>query len=77
LTSALNQFLGIYGTAVPVDILKCEGPNVWIRVPREDSSATTEALSGWIGKTEVAWQIKASGTWLGGLSSGDGRDLFN
>ena len=75
LTSALNQFLGIAGTAIPVDILKVEGSDAWIRVPSPDSNAVNEALSGWVGN-DVAWRIKGRGCWLGGLTVGNERELF-
>ena len=75
LTSALSQFLGIAGTAIPVDILKVEGSDAWIRVPSPDSTAVNEALSGWVGN-DVAWRIKGRGCWLGGLKIGKRRELF-
>lgn len=63
LSSALSQFLGLTGTAIPIDILKIEpgssssSPStgsdksdcVWVRVPREDAAAVVAALSSWIG----------------------------
>ena len=75
LTSALNQFLGITGTAIPIDILKVDGRDVWIRAPAEDSKAVTEAVSGWIG-SDVTWRICGSGSWLGGVVYGSGRQAF-
>lgn len=76
LTSALQQFLGITGTAVPVDFLKVEGRSIWIRVPRDDSAVVVSAVSGWIGREGVAWRIKGKSDWLGSLVAGDGNDLF-
>ena len=75
LTSALSQFLGLMGTAIPIDILKVEGSDAWIRVPSQDSNAVNEALSAWVGN-EVAWRIRGRGSWLGGLAMGNERDLF-
>ncbi|PKY05460.1 hypothetical protein P168DRAFT_303258 [Aspergillus campestris IBT 28561] len=64
LTSALSQFLGLTGTAIPLDILKITTPGldtasdsgstnqekiVWVRVPRADATAVVDALSSWIG----------------------------
>lgn len=65
LSSALSQFLGLTGTAIPIDILKIENKAAtsstdqktlasnydcaWVRVPREDSAAVVAALSSWIG----------------------------
>lgn len=76
LTSALNQFLGITGTAVSVDFLKIEGRDVWVRVPREDGAAVVSAISGWVGGEGVAWQIRAKGDWLGAVVAGGGRRIF-
>ena len=77
LTSALNQFLGLSGTAIVVDILQVTGHVVYIRVPREDSRAVIEAVSGWIGGgAGHAWRIVGRGEWLGALKHGDGRELF-
>ena len=78
MTSALQQYLGLTGTAIPVDILKHDGNDVWIRMPREDSQAVQGALSQWVGKDgNVSWQIKGQSDFLGILSAGDGRNLFN
>ncbi|KAH1273018.1 hypothetical protein KXX33_009189 [Aspergillus fumigatus] len=55
LTAALAQFLGLTGTAIPLDILKitqegqAQTPTIWIRVPRSDAAAVVTALSSWIG----------------------------
>jgi ribonuclease P/MRP protein subunit POP8 len=55
LTAALAQFLGLTGTAIPLDILKiaredqAQTQAVWIRVPRSDAAAVVAALSSWIG----------------------------
>lgn len=78
-TSALARFLGLHGTAIPMDIMKLEGRSVWIRVPREHSMAVHEALSSWIGGSEdggVRWIIKGRDEWLVRLVGGDGLDLF-
>ena len=75
LTSALQQFLGVTGTAIPIDILKLDDRDVWIRVPREDGKAVTEAVSGWTSET-VKWRVKGKSDWLGWLVAGSGRALF-
>ncbi|KAF1990664.1 hypothetical protein K402DRAFT_369481 [Aulographum hederae CBS 113979] len=78
LTAALRQFLGLTGLAIPIDILKVEGCDVWIRVPREEGAAVRAAVSGWVGRGDgvgVGWKVKAYGEWLGGLRGG-GEDLF-
>lgn len=76
LSSALNQFLGITGTAIPVDFLKIEGHDVWVRVPREDGAAVVSAISGWVGGEGVAWRIREKGDWLGAVVAGAGRRIF-
>ena len=76
LTSALSQFLGITGTAIPIDILKVESRDCWIRVPREDGQAVLQAVTAWTGDG-VAWRIMGSGGWLGAVVGGNGRELFH
>jgi ribonuclease P/MRP protein subunit POP8 len=90
LTSALSQFLGVAGTAIPIDILKLDqrsssgrpGPSppstLWIRVPYDDATAVIAALSSWIGgeDSNVAFRVKERGGLLGGLTAGDGAELF-
>ena len=77
LTSALSQYLGLTGTAIPIDFLKVEGRSVWIRVPREDGVALVGALSQWVGKEgDVSWRVKAKGEWLGSVVAGNGDHLF-
>lgn len=76
LTSALQQFLGVTGTAIPIDFLKVDGRDAWVRVPREDRPMVTGALSGWIGGDGVAWRIMGSADWLGALVAGTGQELF-
>lgn len=78
LTSALEQFLGMTGTAIPIDFLKVKDGDVWIRVPREDGNHVAGALSQWVGKEGgVAWRIRGKGEWLGAVDAGDGRELFH
>ena len=78
LTSAIRQYLGLTGTAIPIDFLKVEGRDVWIRLPREDAPAVQGALSQWIGKDgSVSWHIKGNSNWIASLSTGDGRELFD
>lgn len=69
LTAALNTYLGITGTAIPIDILKVESHSGegWVRVPRDDESAVVAALSSWAGKAGVMVRVVGRGTWLGGL----------
>ncbi|KAL8843145.1 MAG: hypothetical protein Q9170_000275 [Blastenia crenularia] len=44
LTAALQQYLGLAGTAIAIDFLKVEGSDVWVRVPREDGAAVVGAI---------------------------------
>ncbi|KAI5267066.1 hypothetical protein E4T47_08136 [Aureobasidium subglaciale] len=76
LRAALSQFLGLHGTAIPVDILKLKGSDVHVRVPREDASAVVIAVGGWMGKGGEGWRVKSQGSWGVGLSSSAEVDLF-
>lgn len=77
LTSALSQFLGITGTAIPIDFLRVEGRNVWIRIPREDAVAVVGALSQWVGRDGgTSWKVNGKGEWLGVVAAADGHQLF-
>ncbi|KAF2182726.1 hypothetical protein K469DRAFT_585322 [Zopfia rhizophila CBS 207.26] len=91
LTPPLTSFLGLIGSGIQIDILKIQGREVWIRVPRQDSSGMKAGLGSWVGwgdgemipgykegRVQVAWRVKGSGEWLGSLSGdGDGRELFD
>lgn len=76
LQASLQQFLGLHGTAIPIDVLKIEGRQVWIRVPREDVSAVVTAVGGWVGKGGEGWRVHSWGCW-GARDAGDGSDLFD
>ncbi|KAG9518025.1 hypothetical protein KCU93_g8510, partial [Aureobasidium melanogenum] len=76
LRAALSQFLGLHGTAIPIDILKLHNNDVHIRVPREDASALVVAVGGWVGKAGEGWRVKNSSSWGVGLHSSAGVDLF-
>ncbi|KAH8683054.1 hypothetical protein BGZ60DRAFT_210207 [Tricladium varicosporioides] len=79
LTTALRQFLGISGEAVSVDILKIEGKELWVRVPREDAGAFCAAVGGWVSgggggeNNVVGWRVVGRGNWLSGLVTGVGE----
>lgn len=76
LNVAMQRFLGLHGLAVPMDILKHERLEVWIRVPREDGPAVHEAMSSWTGDG-VKWVVKGRDDWLVRLAGGgNGQDLF-
>ncbi|KAK6001493.1 hypothetical protein QM012_002824 [Aureobasidium pullulans] len=76
LRAALSQFLGLHGTAIPIDILKLHNNDVYIRVPREDASALVIAVGGWVGKAGEGWRVKTSSSWAIGLRLSAGADLF-
>lgn len=76
LRSALTQFLGLTGSAIPIDILKIHGRDVWLRVPRQDRSPVLAAVGGWIGEEEggnVGWTVRGAGNWLSSLVVGRER----
>lgn len=81
-TSALRQFLGLTGAAVPIDILKLQGADGWVRLPRADLSLFTAAVTAWRGEVEegelrVLRVIQCS-DWLGSMVGHDGQDrLWN
>lgn len=78
ITAALHQFLGVHGAAVPVDVLKLEGSDVWIRVPAEDRSALVAAVGGWVGRAGEGWRVMGWSSWSAGAEGGKdgGRGLF-
>ena len=78
ITAALHQFLGVHGAAVPVDVLKLEGSEVWIRVPAEDRSALVAAVGGWVGRAGEGWRVMGWSSWSAGAEGerDGGRELF-
>jgi len=77
--AALSRFLGQMGAATPVDILKIDQQDVWIRVPRDDATVVHEAMSSWVsnqGGSGLRWIIKGRDDWLVRLAGGKGQDLF-
>lgn len=79
LTAALQQLLGLTGAAIPVDFLKIDDRDAWVRVPREDGAAVASAVGGWVGSGEhgaVRWRVLGWGDWLGAVVAGGGRELF-
>lgn len=69
--AALKQFLGATGAAMPLDLLKLDESQFWVRLPREDLGLFAAALAAWSsvsrGGTATALRLKASGNWLGSL----------
>jgi ribonuclease P/MRP protein subunit POP8 len=78
MTAALSRFLGLTGTAIPLDILKLDADHVWIRVPRLDAVAVHEALASWVGEDSGGqkWVVKGRSDWLITLVAGHGQELF-
>jgi ribonuclease P/MRP protein subunit POP8 len=83
LTAALSRFLGQMGAATPVDILKIDQQDVWVRVPRDDATAVHEAVSSWVSNqggmgdgSGMKWIIKGRDEWLIRLAGDSGQDLF-
>lgn len=74
LDAALNQYLGLTGMAVSIDILKVEERLAWIRVPTDDEIAVVAALSQWAGKGATTLRVQGRATWLGALVDEDGDD---
>ncbi|TGJ79618.1 hypothetical protein E0Z10_g9152 [Xylaria hypoxylon] len=70
-TAALKQFLGITGTAIPLDILKVERQSCWLRLPRDDLGAFAAAITAWQGTTQddvhSTLRIIGCSDWLGAL----------
>ncbi|KAK8856490.1 Ribonuclease P [Apiospora arundinis] len=79
-TSALQQFLGIAGTAISIDILKVDGADCWLRIPRDNLGAFSAAITAWRGTNEngvhVTFQIKGCSDWLGSLVGRVGQDTL-
>lgn len=77
LTAALSQFLGLQGAAIPFDILKLEGQDVWIRLQSEDRTALIAAAGGWVSRNGEGWRIKGWSSWDANATNSDSsQDLF-
>lgn len=77
LTAALSSFLGVHGAAIPVDITKLEGREVWIRVPADDRVALVAAAGGWISGSGESWRVKGWSHWNADACGRDGgQSLF-
>ncbi|OIW29860.1 hypothetical protein CONLIGDRAFT_631934 [Coniochaeta ligniaria NRRL 30616] len=70
-TAALRQFLGEHGVAVAIDILKVDGKECWLRLPRQDLSVFSAAVTAFPGTTQNGdtslLRLLACGDWLGSL----------
>src|ERR1700733_264338 len=68
LTSALSQYLGLTGTAIPIDILKVTDQDFWVRVPKEDASAVVAAVGQWANASVgISLKIEERGDLPGGV----------
>ena len=79
LNNALTRFLGLTGSSIPLDIMKLEGPELWVRVPRDSSRAFHEAISAWVGGGQggqARFVVKGKDDWLMKLVAGSGQQLF-
>ncbi|KZL85125.1 hypothetical protein CI238_09340 [Colletotrichum incanum] len=76
--AALRQFLGVTGSAIPVDILKVDGNQCWLRVPRPDLSPFAAAITAWAGVSEQGsrrvLRVKQCSDYLGAMVGADGQD---
>ena len=77
-TAALRQFLGLTGEAIPIDILKAQGQEGWVRMPRQDLSHFAAAITAWKGSTDgdthYILRLKQCADWLGLLVGRAGQD---
>lgn len=67
--AALKQFLGATSAGMPFDLLKVDGSEFWLRLPREDLSCFAAALTAWSpgALPSLVLRLKESGNWLGSL----------
>lgn len=78
ITAALQQYLGMSGAAISVDLLKVAGTDVWFRVPQPDGPMVRAALSQWCSRDgQTTWRVNGVNDWLLGMVNGDGQDLFD
>jgi ribonuclease P/MRP protein subunit POP8 len=76
--AALSRFLGVTGSAIPVDVLKAEGEECWLRVPHDDLGAFSAAVTAYPGLQHdgqsLVLGIRACGDWLGSLIGQHGQN---
>ncbi|KAJ0388158.1 hypothetical protein COL922a_000789 [Colletotrichum nupharicola] len=72
------QFLGATGSAIPIDILKVEDRECWLRVPRQDLSPFAAAVTAWAGVSEQGdrrtLRVKQCSDYLGAMVGANGQD---
>ncbi|KAG7289019.1 hypothetical protein NEMBOFW57_005380 [Staphylotrichum longicolle] len=87
LTTALRQFLGDTGAAIPVDILRLEPHAAWVRVPRADLAAFAAGVTAFGGITGTGKGrgrgraaedagVEALGDWGGAGWEGGGGEVW-
>lgn len=78
LDAALSTFLGLHGSAIPIDLLQIEDQDIWIRVPADNRAAVIAAAGGWTSKNGEGWRVKAWSHWnASALGRDAGQDLFD
>lgn len=81
--TALRQFLGATGEAIPIDVLLVRGNDCWLRVPRPDLGAFAAAVTAWPGVrsqegVHSILRVRQASDWLGSMVGRDGQeDLWN
>ncbi|PLB34299.1 uncharacterized protein BDW47DRAFT_129202 [Aspergillus candidus] len=75
LTSALSQFLGLTGTAIPVDILKITTPGL-DTADDSSSGSTSQEKIVWVRvpRADATAVVDALSSWIGGGSGGGGGE---
>ncbi|KAF2772253.1 hypothetical protein EJ03DRAFT_348640 [Teratosphaeria nubilosa] len=77
LLQPLSRFLGLHGSSTPLDILKLDGTDVWIRIPAEDREVLVAAVGGWVGAKGEGWRVMGSSSWdVRAQGREEARDLF-
>jgi ribonuclease P/MRP protein subunit POP8 len=81
-TAALRQFMGLTGAGMPLDILKAQGNQCWVRVERPDLGSFAAAITAWRGTNEdgvhYLLRLVQCSDWLGTMVGSDGQDrLWN
>ncbi|CAG9943201.1 unnamed protein product [Clonostachys rosea f. rosea IK726] len=78
--TALRQFLGITGAAIPIDVLKVQGKECWVRVPQPELGAFAAGITAWRGTIEDGAQnilrLKQCSDYLGSMVGGYSQDTL-
>lgn len=49
ITAALHSYLGVTGAAIPLDVMKIEGRDVWVRCQMGDERGLRAGVGEWVG----------------------------